>query len=695
MSSKKQKPVIFAIDFGVQQQALITTAVSNSPLELKLQFIQSSALQEFTGDLTSIDLVLLYLPTIPDSQNLPINKSTDQLQSTPLIIITDKIPEIIKLVDSNIIDIRTLKPLELTLKSITRELNLQHHRKLFHHSRLQAKNEHLRFEKFLKNSEDGFALIHENKYWSTNDAYKRIFNISPKEDLTHTRVTEFTFSTTEHQQEYSQQKTLNTSLAVLPNDKIVSALIQTRDGSSFVTTIFKTQCIVKNKLCTQILVHNPNAWSDIEKGFIDLRSFDHETGIYNKKFLLEAINNQFSNDKPHGFLAIILIDDFRHFRTQHSLVESDQIIIKIISLIKKLYKDHELLARSGDSVFSLFSTEHSKEEFISLCENILKVANEHLFANNEHYINLTLSIGISLINKRVTTANELVSQADEACDKASKNGGNQIHVYESISTPLTVISDEKNNVQLIQSAIEQNRLQPLYQPIVDLKEKNTENYAVLLRIIDQENNHILPNHFILTAEKNGLISQLDEWILKNTIQQIKKASLHHIKRKFFLSLSIHTYKDANFIETLISEIKLHEINPSLLVFQINYADVQSNPAALKNFISFIKEQCGAQLAFDHVGFSNITSSILDEYPVDYLKIEGAFTQKLLNNRESRQTIKDILKISQKRGIRTIMKSVEDANTLALLWNIGVDAVQGYFLQRPSDNMQFDFSLHDG
>ena len=113
---------------------------------------------------------------------------------------------------------------------------------------------------------------------------------------------------------------------------------------------------------------------------------------------------------------------------------------------------------------------------------------------------------------------------------------------------------------------------------------------------------------------------------------------------------------------------------------------------MKNFIGVIKKECGCQVALDQIGFSQITDTILNDYSVDYLKIDGSFSQNLNNNEDSQNVIRELVEVSQRNNVKTIAKSVENANTLALLWNMGVNAVQGYFLQEPSDRMRFDFDL---
>jgi diguanylate cyclase (GGDEF)-like protein len=486
---------------------------------------------------------------------------------------------------------------------------------------------------------------------------------------------------------------LNTSLESLPDETILSVLIHTRDNESFVTTIYKTHCFVKNQLCTQILIHNPDAWSNVDKGFTDLRTFDYETGLYNKRFAHEYIEHELEAKEPHGSLALILIDDFRQIREEYSVNYIDNIIRSVAEIINQNSEKSDILARYSDAVFTLFSSTLSRSDFLINCQECLTEISNALFGNDSQYLKLSISIGVSFIDARTTTSKQLISNANKACDKALTYGGNQIHVFDSITTPLTVVVDEKKNTELIKSALQEDRLHPLYQPIVDLSEKNTENYAVLLRILDQNNTHIPPDNFILTAEKTGLIGSLDEWVLKNTIEQIRESSRQGIKRKFFISISSITYRTTSFLETLVSEVKFYNIDTSLLVFQINFTDVKTEALALKKFIKIAKEDCGCQLAFDQIGFNQITPEILEEYPIDYLKIDGTFSQNLLHNKESQDIIKAIIEITSKHNVKTIAKSVENANTLALLWNIGIDAVQGYFLQKPADTMRFDFDLN--
>ena len=694
-----KKPHILKVNFSDKENNLIVTALAKKNIYVTQSACLISQLGTPEIPTAEVNLIVLKLTLghSPKVNEAHITQVKRQFVHIPIIIVTD-IPchdEVYQAPSrANIIDIRPLLPISFVAISIARELKSQRNKFLYKQVNSQLENTQYRLDAIVKHTEDGIALVHQGLYHSSNEAYKRIFKIPLEENIINLPVLEFNSLTHPADGQHSAKKQLNTSLEALPNETVLSVLIQTRENESFVTTIYKTHCVVNELMCTQIIIHNPSAWSNIDKGFTDLRTFDHETGLYNKRFTLESIDKTLHSPKPFGTLAVILIENFRHIREQHTLDYIDLIIHSAAKVIKASFLDTDIIARYGDALFTVYSDQLSLTDFSTRCEHALNQVNNTLFGDETQYINLSLSIGVSFIGERTLSTGQLLNQADKACDKASQLGGGQIYVYDSVVTPLAIIDNEDTHAKIIRSAIQEDRLQSLYQPIVDLSEDSIENYAVLLRIIDKDRSHIPPDNFILTAERAGLIDQLDLWVLINTIKQIKEASQRGIKRRFFINLSHLTYHNDTFIESLVKEIAAYNIDPSLLVFQLNYSAVKTDPIRLKNFTSVLKDECGCQIAFDQIGFSHVTSPVLKEYSVDYLKIDGTFSQNLLHNKGSQQTIENIIKLARHHQIKTIAKSVEDANTLALLWNLGIDAVQGYFLQKPSDNMRFDFDLNN-
>ncbi|MFT6624622.1 MAG: PAS domain-containing protein [Cycloclasticus sp.] len=308
------KRTLLSINFTEKENRLIDAALSKINPAL---ITRSSTLNELESQHSNLSKVSLILLKLNDDDNLTadiLKRIKKEFTHLPVILVTD-----VEMTTTgstqyglkNIIDIRPLNPLFLLTKSIEREIKSQHNKYLFHQVSSKYKNTTYRLDAFLKHTEDGLALIHEGKYLSTNKAYKRIFCIPFDENIIDAPVIEFNSPTIYPSNGDLTQKTLNTSLESLPDETTFSALIQTRNNHAFVTTLYKTHCFVNDQLCTQILVHNPDAWSNIDKGFIDLRTFDHETGLHNKRFAYEYIQKELATKEPHGSLAVILIDDFR------------------------------------------------------------------------------------------------------------------------------------------------------------------------------------------------------------------------------------------------------------------------------------------------------------------------------------------------------------------------------------------------
>jgi len=632
--------------------------------------------------------------SISDDQNLVRNINEISPFLSIILVIEETIEKYeIFFTDPQIIDIRTFEPINLLAKSVYRELKLQNHQKLLLQAQDNIKSERKHLGKLLQNSSDGFILIQDGRYQQINNSYKEFFDIPKNEDLIGRSINEFETLGTPSNKSDLKKSHLNSSLSTLPNEKTSSVHLLTRNNNSLITTLYKSEYVLNGKKIIQVLIQNPNLLSNTEVDPEDLRNLDIETGLFNKQFFIKHITNKLELAAPTGNLAIILIDDFRNLCEGNSFTYSSSVLQSIIKEISSSIAPNDIFARFGNHVFAIFSEDSSNSQFLLLIESIFTNINNMLFGLNEQYTKISLSIGISVINQDTTTAQQFIAQADKACEIANIQGGKQIFVHDSIPTPLEVVEKKEENILLIQSALQHNRLHTLYQPIVDLSSKSDENYAVLLRILDFEGKHIQPNHFIHAAEDSGLIVDLDKWVLSNTIQQIKNAEQQGIKRRFFLTLSTTSYQDENFIQSLVSKTKFYDIDTSLLVFQIDMNEAIIHPLELKDFISQLKANTSCQIALDQVGFSEIDNQMLEDYSVDFLKVDGSVTQKIRYSTDSMNLLKKILDVSHKNNTRTIAKSVEDADTMAMLWNLGIDGVQGYFLQKPSNQMSYDFDLN--
>jgi diguanylate cyclase (GGDEF)-like protein len=537
----------------------------------------------------------------------------------------------------------------------------------------------------ISNGSEAAALIHNGQYLKANKAYRKLFSLSNNQSLQKSAIPKI----------FTDLEKPHSALGPPSNRRLENCSLTLQTGETFQAEILAFPLTINDKQCLQVLVRNPSISKINTELAQQLLHKDELTGLINRQYFLEQLKERTENrnHQTDGGLALILIDRFKAIREERGIFYSDQLLAKVSRLIEKHCHPDDFVSRFNDAVFAIYTSHLKAESFSNMIENIQQNIAETLFESGEEYLQITCSAGASLWNEQLSDMQELITRADQACAKAAKNGGNQIHLYSSLSTPLASAPHEQQQVVEITEALKENRFRLIYQPIVHLNGGTAESYAVLLRMIDKKGKHISPDQFIHLAEKTGLIYKLDKWVVQQTCLLIKRAQIRKNNRLFFVKLSGESLDNKNLLPHLYNCLRETGVNGQSLVFQIDYAESRTRPTILKNFILGIKK-VHCQFAFDHFGFGKFKSMDLQNFPIDYLKIDGAFVRDLLIDPDHKKTVKRVISASRPLNIKTIAKSVEDANTLALLWNLGVDAVQGYFLQEPSEIMKYDFSYND-
>lgn len=419
---------------------------------------------------------------------------------------------------------------------------------------------------------------------------------------------------------------------------------------------------------------------------INVKSWNHEF-LEKDEFMgfLERYLTTLSR-KENGALALIDID---HYRTGNNSASESGLLADVMHTIKARSRQFDLIGRFSTTTFAFFSTRFNTNSFPVFAEHLRLTISENLYEDDGDFLKLKCSIGVCFWNEHITNTKELIARAEQACAKASIGDGNQVQIYQNLTTSLDVVEGkEKNSIQ-IKTALTENRFRLIFQPIVTLTNKSNENYAVLLRMIDDDGRHITPDRFLPIAENEGLISYIDQWVLKRAIELLKNFRIKGTKRKFFIKISGYSLMGDRMIRCLFYYLKKANMDGKALVLQIDYAEYINNKEKLIRFIQAVKK-AKCNVAFDHFGFGKYSTGEMNELPLDYVKIDGTFTRHLLDKEPYRQTVQRIQTLATECGIQTIAKSVENAHTLALLWNMGVDAAQGYFIQPPAEEMQFSF-----
>jgi len=244
---------------------------------------------------------------------------------------------------------------------------------------------------------------------------------------------------------------------------------------------------------------------------------------------------------------------------------------------------------------------------------------------------------------------------------------------------------------VIDNALEYNRFRLFYQPIVSLQGDTRENYAVLVRMLDENDEPILPEKFIDRAISNGRMSALDRWIIKHAIEEVSLQRKNGRKINFFISLSGEALVDDTLLLWICDCLRLYDAKGPWITFQIADRDIRTHVQQTRALVEGLKKiKCN--LAIDHFGVTPKYESLLKHLPVDFLKLDQSFMTNLTTDSRKQELLREISELAKMYEVKTIATAVEDANSLAALWTVGVNYIQGYFLQEPSDTIGYDFNL---
>ena len=244
-------------------------------------------------------------------------------------------------------------------------------------------------------------------------------------------------------------------------------------------------------------------------------------------------------------------------------------------------------------------------------------------------------------------------------------------------------------LETVQESIEAGRLQLMFQPIVKLHGEERALYQVLLRLKDEEGNDLDSSKIFPMAKAAGLGEKLDNWVLQKSIKTLKEQNSSD-ETQLFVNLSGVSLINNNLISLIDKAFKTSGLNKSNVVFQIEESDAANH---LKRVITLSAElkQKGYSLCLSNFGSDPEQKELIDQIDVDYVKIAEEKAQKIHQDSETAEEVQNLLDEINTRDKISIIPRVEEAAMLASLWPMNVKYIQGFYLQRPSKKMDYDFS----
>ena len=414
----------------------------------------------------------------------------------------------------------------------------------------------------------------------------------------------------------------------------------------------------------------------------ELSDRDYLTGLYNRRKFEEFLSYEIlrSLRHQHKFTVIMIdLDNFKYINDTYGHASGDLVLKEVTDIFKHNLRNADILARLGGDEFAIILPETPYENGYVVIEKLRSRLESATISLMIDQISLTASFGIAEYPEQGESIESLLTGSDLAMYKAKKGGKNTIARADQNDQEIAAEIQKKG--EFIRRAIDEDRIEPFFQPIYNIRTNELYGYEVLARIRDGQR-YMAAGQFIEIAESLGLASRIDHIVLAKGLEA--RARLTMWDKKFFFNLSSHSL----FTGDYVSIIKEHcTQNPQAtvetnVVIEILEREAIHNVNALITIIEETKEQ-GIGFALDDFGSGFSSFVYLKYFDTNYVKIDGEFVKNIVVNEKDRIFVKHINQISQEFGKETIAEYVEDEETLNVLKELGVNYAQGYYLGKPN------------
>ncbi|OED40033.1 hypothetical protein AB833_12665 [Chromatiales bacterium (ex Bugula neritina AB1)] len=414
--------------------------------------------------------------------------------------------------------------------------------------------------------------------------------------------------------------------------------------------------------------------------------------VLNRRGFCNELDKVLKNTTTDHGLCFIDLDLFKIVNDTAGHAAGDELIRQIAHILTTTvsYCGAEV-ARFGGDEFLILLPDCTEDEFRSCITRASSALSPYHFSFEDKTFSITGSFGAIHFRSEDHCQHSLLSVADTACYVAKQSGGGRTHFYNDDNS-VTQLRKNVDWITKINHALQNDRFCLYFQPIVKTSavaecnagtaQQPTHSWEVLVRMLDTDNRLIQPGEFLEVAERYSLAPAIDRWVVTKSLEWLEANAfvLQNDIEIVNINLSGKTIGDTNFLDFIEQSIDNLTVPTSAICFEIT-----ETAAVGESSIEFLQRlhELGFKLALDDFGSGFSSFGYLEKLPVDYIKIDGRFVRDIDHNATHKEFVRAIHAVGKVMNKLTVAEFLENAESLSVLQELGVNYVQGYHIAKPA------------
>ncbi|WP_422136271.1 EAL domain-containing protein [Endozoicomonas sp. ALD040] len=557
---------------------------------------------------------------------------------------------------------------EHMLHAILREKASQERRQQLQKLQKELNDLKQRCQLLMDNTSQAIAYVHEGMHIDTNPSYIKLFGYEDPDDLAGMPLIDMIAS-----QDQPLFKNLIKHFKPGDEQPAVECQLINAEDQTFSATVLLSDAVFDDEPCIQVIVKA----SAPASATTTVVHQEDDSILIPRKHFTSVLN---SEQEPET-LAYLRLDNYDSIRENIGIDGS----IAVQETISRLLCEHvpeSTATHYGDEVYLI----NVHEKNITDLEPLRKALENELISAGQQTLFTTASIGLAE-NGQECDGQAMLERARLACHLAACSGGNKLEFFSQ-----SAIDNQKacngDTVAIIRQALENDSFRLLFQPVISVAGDGPGYYEVLLRLLDQKGREVPAGEFINAAEDSDLMPFIDRWVIRQSVKLLSRKLRNGEDTRLMIHISQASLDDEEFTERLSRLLQAADVPGHMIILQMAERLIHQHLNQVKSFAERL-QPVGCQFAMTQFSGESRSMRIMEHLDLVFVKLDYLFTEKLDRNddahlRKATKNLKSLNKV-------IIMPGVENAQTLTSIWQLGVDYMQGHYLQPPLESMTYDFS----